>query len=83
MYFNPKYTINENKQLLSEVTIQQKYDIESKNGKTNLSFDEYRNICLTDPTYNRQKDIVGKYTNWLLAKCKTPEDLQKVIVPLE
>lgn len=69
--------IRNNVRLLSEITIKDKYDKESRLGKTNLDYHTYAAICQLDPTYNSQTDKVGKYTNWLLAKvnkiCKISE----------
>ena len=69
------------RQLLNEISIRDKYQKEQ--GRTKWSADEFQLICQSDPTYNRDKDIVGKYTNWLLNKLNSIEQLQQVRIPLE
>ena len=68
-------------QLLNEISIRDKYQKEQN--RTRWSADEFRLICQSDPTYNMDKDIVGKYTNWLLNKLQNIEQLQQLRIPLE
>ena len=53
--------------LLNEISLTDKYDIEKKNGKTNLDYHTYILICRLDPTV-RHHYYAGKYCNWLLQK---------------
>ena len=69
------------KQLLNEISIRDKYKKEQ--GRTKWNADDFQLICQSDPTYNMDKDIVGKYTNWLLNKLNSIEQLQQVRIPLE
>lgn len=52
---------------LNEISLTDKYDIEKKNGKTNLDYHTYILICQLDPTV-RHHYYAGKYCNWLLQK---------------
>ena len=77
-----KHIIKESiKRQLNEISIGDKYKKEQ--GRTKWNADEFQLICQSDPTYNRDKDIVGKYTNWLLNKLQNIEQLQQVRIPLE
>ena len=75
-------TEEQQKQLLTEITIKDKYEKEKERTKWQNPRD-FQRICQSDPTYNREKDIVGKYTNWLLLRLNDLSDLERVRVPLE
>ena len=68
--------------LLNEITIRDKFEKEKERTKWTNPRD-FQHICQSDPTYNREKDIVGKYTNWLLIRLNDLSDLERVRVPLE
>ena len=83
---NEKHTFyiteEQQRRLLNEITIKDKF--EKEQGKTKWSNPrDFQRICQSDPTYNREKDIVGKYTNWLLLRLNDLSDLERVKVPLE
>lgn len=66
---------------LNEITIQQKYEKEKE--RTKWDGREFDMICKADPTYNQTNGNVGKYTNWLLSRLESIEDLAQVKTPLE
>ena len=70
-----------NKDCINEITIGQKYDIESKSNKTKLPFELFSKLCQLDPT--TKTDKVGKYANWILAKYQPNVDLQALKIALE
>ena len=69
------------KNYINEITIGQKYDIESKSNKTKLPFELFSKLCQLDPTTKTNK--VGKYANWILAKYQPNVDLQVLKTALE
>lgn len=66
---------------LNEISIKDKYDMETKNGKNKLPFDLYCQLCELDPTTTPQK--VGKYANWILAKYTPGTDFDNLRVALK
>ena len=68
--------------VLNEITVRDKYEKEKKHTKWTNPRD-FQRICQSDPTYNKEKDIVGKYTNWLLLRLNNLSDLERIRVPLE
>lgn len=75
-------TEEQQRRVLNEITIKNKF--EKEQGKTKWQNPrDFQRICQSDPTYNREKDIVGKYTNWLLLRLNDLSDLERVKVPLE
>lgn len=75
-------TEEQQRRLLNEITIRDKFEKEKERTKWTNPRD-FQRICQSDPTYNREKDIVGKYTNWLLMRLNDLSDLERVRVPLE
>ena len=67
--------------LLTEISIQDKYQIEKQNGKTKLQPDLFQQLCQLDPT--TKNNIVGKYSNWILAKYNPNTDLNVLRIALE
>ena len=75
-------TEEQQRRLLNEITIKDKFEKEREHTKWSNPRD-FQRICQSDPTYNMDKDIVGKYTNWLLLRLNDLSDLERVRVPLE
>lgn len=69
------------KEALEEISIDDKYNLERS--KTKWNEDDYKKICLSDPTYNSNKGIVGKYSNWLLRNLQSVDQLEQLYEPLE
>ena len=67
--------------LLTEISIQDKYQKETQLGKNKLPFDLFQQLCELDPTTKPNK--VGKYSNWILAKYNPNTDLNTLRVSLE
>ena len=68
--YNALRRVEESKELLQEINVLDKFNLETKNGKTDLDFNTYWGICAIDPTFTNHN--VGKYGNWLLQHV-TPE----------
>lgn len=69
------------KNQLNEISIIDKYKLESSNKKTNLSFELFSKLCNLDPTTTPNK--VGKYSNWILQKYNPDVDLDQLKTSLE
>ena len=68
--------------LLTEISIQNKHQIEKQNGKTKLPYETFEFICKLDPT-TKNNNIVGKYSNWLLSKYNPNTDWDRLRNSLE
>ena len=54
------------KSILNEISIKDKYQIETQIGKNRHPYDLFTQLCFLDPTTTENK--VGKYSNWILHK---------------
>jgi hypothetical protein len=54
------------KSILNEISIKDKYQMETQTGKNRHPYDLFTKLCQIDPTTKENK--VGKYSNWLLQK---------------
>lgn len=59
--------------IINEITIQDKFNKETENGKNKLPFDVFDKLCRLDPTL--RGDNVGKFTNWILSKYYEDADI--------
>lgn len=67
--------------LLKEISIKQKYDLETRNGKNHLPWETYEQLCNIDPT--KKGENAGKLTNWILQKYTPDTDWQQLRIALE
>lgn len=59
--------------IINEITIQDKFNKETENGKNKLPFEIFDKLCRLDPTL--RGDNVGKFTNWILSKYYEDADI--------
>lgn len=59
--------------IINEITIQDKFNKETENGKNKLPFEVFDKLCRLDPTL--RGDNVGKFTNWILSKYYEDADI--------
>ena len=69
------------KQVLNEISINDKYNKETQNGKNTLPFETYQQLCELDPTTTPNK--VGKYANWILQKYNPNANFESLRVALK
>ena len=61
------------KSILNEISIKDKYQMETQTGKNRHPYDLFTKLCSIDPTTKENK--VGKYSNWLLQKYNPDTDI--------
>ena len=59
--------------IINEISIKDKFNKETENGKNKLPFDVFDKLCRLDPTL--RGDNVGKFTNWILSKYYEDADI--------
>ena len=69
------------RQVLNEISINDKYNKETQNGKNTLPFDTFQQLCELDPTTTLNR--VGKYANWILQKYNQNANFESLRVALE
>ena len=61
------------KSILNEISIKDKYQMETQTGKNRHPYDLFTKLCQIDPTTKENK--VGKYSNWILQKYNPNTDI--------
>ena len=61
------------KSILNEISIKDKYQMETQTGKNRHPYNLFTKLCQIDPTTTENK--VGKYSNWLLQKYNPDTDI--------
>ena len=61
------------KSILNEISIKDKYQMETQTGKNRHPYDLFTKLCSIDPTTTENK--VGKYSNWILQKYNPNTDI--------